>query len=66
MALVGEEDLELRVADLRVNQVDTGGLNVDEQVVVANRWFRNIRGLYRPLVLLNEIRLHETVRPGVG
>ena len=56
--LVGEDELELSVADLRIEQVDAGGVDVDEHVVVANRGFQSVAGLHRPLVLLDQVRLH--------
>jgi hypothetical protein len=56
--LVGEDELELAVADLRVEQVDAGGVDVDEHVVVADRRFRSVAGLHRALVLLDAVSLH--------
>jgi hypothetical protein len=57
-SLIWEERLELPVADLRVEHVDTGGVDIDEHVAVANSRLRGLAGLHRALVLLDEKRLH--------
>ena len=49
--LVGQEELELPVADLGVKHVHAGRVDVDEHVVVADRWLRDLAGLHRTLVL---------------
>jgi plastocyanin len=50
------------VADLRVEHVDPGGMDVDEHVVIADRRFRRVGGLHRALVLLDEVSLHQPSR----
>jgi hypothetical protein len=49
--LVGEEQLELSVADLGVKHVHPGRVDVDQHVVVADGRLRDLADLHRTLVL---------------
>ena len=57
-SLVRDEELELPVADLRVEHVDAGGVDLDEHVAVADSRLRGLAGPHRALVLLDEVGLH--------
>ena len=57
-SLVREDELEVAVADLRVEQVDAGGVDVDEHVAVADGRLRDLARHHRVLVLLDEERPH--------
>jgi len=49
--LVGEEQLELPVADLCVKHVHAGRVDLDKHVAVVDRRFRDLADLHRTLVL---------------
>jgi hypothetical protein len=59
---VGEEHFELAVADFRVEEVDTGGVDVDEHVVAADRWFGRLTGRHRAFVFADQVGLHRVSR----
>jgi hypothetical protein len=49
--LVGDKQLELPVADLRVKHVHAGRVDVDEHVAVADSRLSDLADLHRTLVL---------------
>jgi hypothetical protein len=51
--LVGDKQLELPVADLRVKHVHAGRVDVDEHIAVADRRLGDLGGLHRTFVLAN-------------
>src|SRR5829696_9253473 len=57
--LVGEEQLELAVADLCVKHVHAGRVDLDQHVVVADRRLRDLAELHRTPVPADQVGLHD-------